>query len=202
MKGAESLRDQTGSGHSSSQTLSPSLDACAQLCPSQAPPLTLLEACTETFRHSGGRASEARVDNRVSERGLGGFNGFLHYLALGALVTQAGPGTLRVHQRLCVGCWSARMQNHTLAWRCSCILHPPGLPGGKRQCGGGGGKHLSTYSGEGKSCPMVGQNLQVKKGNLCKSICVLLHQHLHPPSQPTPSICRIQGSGAPSLGMN
>lgn len=31
----------------------------------------MLEACTKAFCHSGGRASEARVDNRATERELG-----------------------------------------------------------------------------------------------------------------------------------
>lgn len=64
------MRDQTGSCHSLSQTLSISGGVCSTL-PSQAPPFTILEACAETFRHSGGRVSEARVDNRATERGLG-----------------------------------------------------------------------------------------------------------------------------------
>lgn len=129
MKGAEPLRDQTGSGHSSSQTLSPSLEVCAQLCPSQAPPLTTLEASATV---EGGRQKRGWITE--SQRGDWGFQWVPSLSSSLSTCYPAGPGTLRVHQHLRVGCWSACMQNHTLAWRCSCILHPPGLPGGKRQC--------------------------------------------------------------------
>lgn len=149
---------------------------------------------TGSFRHGGGRASEARVDNRVSERGLGVSMGsffiqpFEHLLPSRPWDLKSAPAPSRwllvstyAEPHTCMEVFLHFAPSRAAWWKeAVCVW-----------------EHLSTYSGEGKTkvAPWWGRICKLK-WETCASLfasCYTSASILHPSQPPQSAAFRDLG---------
>lgn len=159
------------SRHSLSQVLSPSLDVCAQLLPIR----SHHSPCWKLV------LKPATVEGACQK--LGWVNSRSWGLQMASFITQPFEGLSPTrHRDLKIAsepsCHSEGLglaagqhvcRTTYIHEGCSHILHPPRLPTGKKQVKKKKSSH-SLKRRQNKSCPMVGQNLQFKKGSVCEPI--------------------------------